>query len=368
MSKNTFCVFCGEKPSGKTKEHVLPQWLLRFTGDPSRVVKFGINFRRAKLIEFSWSSFVVPACSSCNERFGALEDQVKPLIERLTNHEPISGEGYLEILDWLDKVRVGVWLAYHLILKNPANIQPKFHIESRLGTKDRLIAIYPIETDNIGLNMFGVESFAFQRNPSCFALRVNNLLILNMSVDYLFSGRCGFPFPKVKKVLVGEEMSGMLHLGQFDFSGRVRHPIMKKRLCKPSVLIYQPIMQIPWDTLKAKGIIVENFFMNSFIENHTLALSPSRFGVLFRQHPDRVEVIRDLSNMVEFNLVLGNDCKPIYQLVAQVYEFQNYILDSFKPMESNAEQKKYFIKTVRLIKNQNNGVSNFLKSQPVARV
>jgi hypothetical protein len=29
-----FCLFCAALPSGKTKEHVVPRWLLRMTGKP----------------------------------------------------------------------------------------------------------------------------------------------------------------------------------------------------------------------------------------------------------------------------------------------------------------------------------------------
>ena len=28
------CIFCGNPPSGKNKEHVIPQWLIRATGKP----------------------------------------------------------------------------------------------------------------------------------------------------------------------------------------------------------------------------------------------------------------------------------------------------------------------------------------------
>ena len=74
-----FCVFCGSPPVDKNKEHVLPQWLLRMTGDPRRVVKFGMNFEKQTVLEFSWSSLVMPSCTACNERFSELEADVKPI-------------------------------------------------------------------------------------------------------------------------------------------------------------------------------------------------------------------------------------------------------------------------------------------------
>src|SRR5262245_43209368 len=56
-----FCICCGEPPDGKTREHVVPYWLLEMTGDPLRVVPFGTNYANGKkLIEYSWSNFVAP--------------------------------------------------------------------------------------------------------------------------------------------------------------------------------------------------------------------------------------------------------------------------------------------------------------------
>ncbi|WP_455289434.1 hypothetical protein [Vibrio parahaemolyticus] len=58
MKKKKYCVFCGEEPQNKNKEHVLPQWLLKMTGAPKRVVNFGYNYANEKEIKFDWSSFV----------------------------------------------------------------------------------------------------------------------------------------------------------------------------------------------------------------------------------------------------------------------------------------------------------------------
>jgi hypothetical protein len=33
---NKVCVFCGEKPTNKTKEHIIPEWLIELTGDINR--------------------------------------------------------------------------------------------------------------------------------------------------------------------------------------------------------------------------------------------------------------------------------------------------------------------------------------------
>src|SRR5258708_40233622 len=103
--KNQLCVFCGEKPSEKNKEHILPQWLLSMTGKPNRVVNFGIDYERGEIIKFSWAGLVVPACTSCNPRYGEqLAGAAKKIIETLLQRRPRSEHGHARLLNWLDQV------------------------------------------------------------------------------------------------------------------------------------------------------------------------------------------------------------------------------------------------------------------------
>src|ERR1044072_9455404 len=128
MTKSRFCVFCGKKPENKNKEHILPQWLIELTGDPCRVVNLGIDYETGKTIRFSWSNFVAPSCGDCNSEYSDLEGKVKPLIESLIGRQHLSGADYITLLDWLDKERIGLWLTYHFIQRNPTKINPQFHI------------------------------------------------------------------------------------------------------------------------------------------------------------------------------------------------------------------------------------------------
>jgi hypothetical protein len=140
------CGFCGKKPNDKTREHVLPYWLLELTGDPTRVVTLGQDFSKEKKpIRYSWSNYVAPACDTCNNKYSKLESNIKPKVEGLLRREALSVGDYVELLDWLDKVRVGIWLVLHLIEKHPSKISPNFHIESRIAQKDRMVAIYVLD-------------------------------------------------------------------------------------------------------------------------------------------------------------------------------------------------------------------------------
>src|SRR5688572_14983604 len=107
MTYKRFCVFCGAPPERKNKEHVLPRWLISLTGDPNRVVNFGVDYQSGKLLRFAWSSFVAPSCEDCNGKFATLEAAAKPLIQRLLERDALDSEEYLIVFDWLDKVRIG---------------------------------------------------------------------------------------------------------------------------------------------------------------------------------------------------------------------------------------------------------------------
>lgn len=53
------CVFCGMQPDSKTREHVLPRWLIEITGEPNRRAYLGRDWTDGTLKErrYSWSAF-----------------------------------------------------------------------------------------------------------------------------------------------------------------------------------------------------------------------------------------------------------------------------------------------------------------------
>jgi len=203
-----FCIFCGESPEGKNREHPLPRWLLKLTGDPTRVVKHGYNWANGRLFQFSWDSLAFPSCEACNTRYAEFEAEAKRVVERIVHREPVPPTGYVLLLDWLDKVRIGLWLGYRYLQKDPFGLPPNFTIDSRLGLKDRMVAVYAIGDHQIGLNTWGSETPLFQFKPSVFALRVNNTLFLNASWDWMCASRCGYPFPRKRKILLGVRTLG----------------------------------------------------------------------------------------------------------------------------------------------------------------
>ncbi|MEZ4744412.1 MAG: hypothetical protein R3B45_18490 [Bdellovibrionota bacterium] len=350
MSSNRFCVFCGKRPEKKNREHVLPQWLLELTGKPNRVVNFGTNFRTGEMIRFDWLNFCVPACDSCNAEYSDLEGRAKNYVLTILGRGSLSSIEYSDFMDWLDKVRVGIWIAYHFIQNNPTAIQPMFHIKTRISQKDRMIAIYPITGDGVGLNAFGAESLVFHSQPSCFGLRINNVLIINMSSDYLFAARCGFPYPKTCYTKLDGENSHMMHTSEYEITRHIKHPLIRRKIVKPSIHLYQPIIS------KSSKRFQSNFLGNhssfdSYLAKNTMPPYSTGKGILYFQHLDRVEPLFNISEPIEFQNCTGIHSKPMYELVKQVYEFQNFIYEraEFKADDSallrrQMERKKLLIK------------------------
>ena len=91
-----FCVFCGAKPNKKSREHIIPQWLIELTGDPQRQAVFGpfLDERTRELTyrNFAFDQFAFPACEECNLKLSGLEAETKEVMLKLSE-EPYSIKG-----------------------------------------------------------------------------------------------------------------------------------------------------------------------------------------------------------------------------------------------------------------------------------
>lgn len=339
-----FCVFCGKSPENKNKEHVLPQWLLRETGNPSRVVKMGINYKTQKPIEFSWNSLTMPSCTSCNDEFSGLESRIKPIIEALHRREGVTVENYILLMDWMDKVRVGLWLNYHVLQGNPTGIAPNFHIKDRIGRKDRYLAVHAIDTEEKSLNAFGVESIVFHNAPICFGLKINSILLVNISADFIFSERAGFPFPTRREYIYEGEFVGAQRLVDFDMRKAIEHPVLHPRMHKASIELVQPILQLdaleeastePQETMR--NFLGVNWDFDSYLAPRTYPPHFQPKGVVLRQFQDQTVPLPDIEQKIEFDSVTGRECRPIGELVAQIYEYQNMMFERVAPEDFSTE-------------------------------
>lgn len=188
------CIFCGKPPSLKTKEHVIPRWLLSLTGDPNRIANFGPKFDEpGEVRQFAYDSFHFPACKRCNDYGAQLEGRAAPLISALLDDSSLNGHQLSTLLDWLDKVRVGLWLAHSMLGKNIAKVRPQFYIQDRIRLMDRALIVYRGSPTLPPLAFAGTFGPTFQYSPVAFYLRIKHVTLVNVSFNSLCAPTLGFP-------------------------------------------------------------------------------------------------------------------------------------------------------------------------------
>lgn len=274
------CVFCGKRPQEKNKEHVIPQWLIRMTGDPKRIASFGIGFsgKGFAVRQFSFDAFTFPACKTCNQSFSEVEALAEPVVRSLISRSDLAASDFMVLLDWLDKVRVGLWLGYLYLDKNPLGVTPSFHIESRIGRLDRMVSILEVEGSPRGLSFSGTDSKFYQLSPTCFGLLINGVWLINASHVSLCSRRLGFPFAEPVCYREDQKLEVIFHPG----SGRVMVPVERSAQLPKSVSLYQPVF---WSLLDGN----EEYLASDWVTDHTADLGRGH-GKLFIQKDRAVEV------------------------------------------------------------------------------
>lgn len=267
------CVFCGKTPSTKNREHILPQWLIAHTGPPNRIVRFGFDKHTGKPREFSYNAFAFPACEACNSFFSKLEHAAKPVLTKLLASAPLSKTEFHTLLDWFDKVRVGLWLAFYFLDKNIGGIEPKFHIASRIGLHDRMLFLTKVSGNGEELSFRGCDMPTFYYTPSCFSMIINNYCFINISSPFLFSQNAGFPYPKKGylrddglveyELLDGNgDVSKLLMPGWFGYEGTgIYQPMFR---WQPQIPSYRPFYET--DYAKANSLAFEHGVGEIFIE------------------------------------------------------------------------------------------------------
>lgn len=230
------CVFCGAKPQGKTKEHIIPQWLIKYTGDPKRLIQLG-----ERKIAFDQMTF--PACDKCNSQYSDLEEKAKIALIKIFNNQELDEDNIIVLLDWFDKVRIGLWLLClkmaNFFTELTEDIEPKFYISTRIRKSDRLLKITKINNNRKGINFVGTTSPHFLNTPSCFGLIINNYQFTNISMQFLFNQNLGFP--NVKDLSFDENFN-VVASKISKATGRMKSPLISNELENKGVTIFQPII------------------------------------------------------------------------------------------------------------------------------
>ena len=149
-------------------------------------------------------------------------------------------------MDWLDKVRVGLWLGYHQLDKNFEGIRPRFYVHHRIGRKDRLLVLASRADKRQLLSIIGPTTLAFRFVPSAFGLVINRLCLVNVSCDYLLARRLGFPYPPAPIISIAQQTPDYCELGRGLH--RVLRPIYTGPLHLDGAVFYQPMFpsELTW--------------------------------------------------------------------------------------------------------------------------
>ncbi|MCK4814997.1 hypothetical protein KA005_04430 [bacterium] len=322
-----FCVFCGKKPEEKSVEHILPVWLIELTGNPNRKAYFGYQFEKRPFPQertFSFDSFKFPSCASCNQKYSALEATTKSIIEKMLVFDSLSATDINILLDWFDKVRVGLWLSFQYLDKNPAGITPKFYIEKRIGVNDRMLAIFKADTDKKGLTFVGCDFPSFTYTPSCFSIRINHLWFLNMSYNDLFSRRIGFPYPQESFT-----MPEQLELGHFTWGrNRIMPPLLKNRFTIQGTEIYQPMFRY-----RTKDHHAKELYDTRYVRENSMVWEEG-IGKIFVQDNCKVHIYSTIPSKEYVPKVSYESPELTSKIAIQTLEWQQYI-DRLAPSLKN---------------------------------
>lgn len=322
-----FCVFCGNKPESKNYEHVIPKWLIELTGNPKRKAHFGFQFDSGPYPQrrsFSFNAFRFPSCTSCNQKYSSLEATTKTIIEKILLSDNLSATDFNVLLNWFDKVRVGLWLGYQYLDKNPAGIKPKFYIESRIGVNDRMLAIFHADTGTKGLTYIGCDFPSFTYTPSCFSIRINNYWFLNMSYNDLFSRRIGFPYPKESFA-----MPEQLEVGHFTWDrDRVMLPLLKKRFTIKGTEIYQPMFRH-----RTKNSHTKELYNTRYVRDNSMVWEEG-IGKIFVQNNYKINNYPNIPSKEYVPNVSYGFQELSSKIATQTLEWQQYI-DNLAPSLKN---------------------------------
>lgn len=301
------------------------------TGDPKREISLGIDapfFKKTgirQIRKYSFNQFQFPACQTCNSEFSELETEVNIIFQKIFNKEYLNNKSIDRLLDWFDKVRIGLWLGNILLDELTELISPNFYIKDRIAKKDRCLLIYELDKpENKGVQFFGFNSPGFQFIPSCFTLRVNNLSFFNISFDFLFSKNIGFPYPKnFRYDYQNKIINAQIHSGL----NKISLPLINQKFIKASTSLYQPIF--PKSVFIPEGMI-NIYDNNDYVIKNTLDFSKGKGDIFYFENG-----IKKLNDFTEIKLM--ND-----EIIYDSYSFPRIITkQTLKTLESLLRVKPY---------------------------
>jgi hypothetical protein len=330
MASAKFCIFCGKPPTDKNKEHVVPRWLIALTGDPKRQVNLGLMFQPdnpgepLKHRTYAFDQFTFPACEACNSEHAALENAAKVVVEKLLSRKAVVPQEISALFDWFDKVRVGLWLGFHQLTKNQLDIEPNFHISRRIGQFDRMLIVERYAPAEQRLNFSGPDTPAFGFTPSAFSLLINDLTFTNISFQFLFARRLGFPYPSSAKL--APDGVGMIYDMQ-PGRGRVMLPLLQRTVRGRGIVLYQPMFRQGL----SDGQL--SYYDDPYVRAHSLDYEHGIGSVYMQQG---TKTLRELAPNEEVHVdppAVGSLWTTMLKMAPDVLDWQDWLLEGQYSLE-----------------------------------
>ena len=353
-----FCVFCGNKPEHKNLEHVLPQWLIELTGEPSRTARFGRRWQGESADErvYSFNAFKFPSCKPCNEAFSTLEAAAGRTVSKILAEGDVSATEFSVLLNWFDKVRIGLWLAFIYIDDNPVGVKPHFYMADRIGKHDRMLVVFRMDRHERGLNCAGCDTLFFRHTPSCFALRINNYVFLNISYNHLLSRRIGFPYPITSFMLEDERLHCIMSTGR----NRVMMPLLRKAFSLLGTELYQPMFPGVATVVEAS-----QHYEVPYVKAHSLSWEQG-VGKIFLRTGRSLKEYPDSPSKLWMPVCTYPPDVLLFEAQILPLEFQNFLISTAPSFDALPSEKKAKWKSdCALFKRYNDGVIEALREKAV---
>lgn len=371
------CVFCGNLPEEKTMEHVVPMWLLELTGNPNRTGIFGAYPSKegepARQREFGLSAFKFAACYACNNNFGKLEDQAKSVMIKTLANEELDNAELTTLLDWFDKVRIGLWLAFNRLDDFSDIVAPTIHIKLGQTLKDRLLLVYDYEdaTRKV-LTFYGVQSPIFYVMPNAFVMTVKDKLFLNAAADYLVSEKLGYSYGEF--LCLQDDSPDPVYRMRLG-TGEASYPVLPFSITPGGTEIYQKVVSMhnfpgANDALRDALLQDEQLTHNSF-EGYD-GDEEVRVSRIFYKKPNSNLTLLAEDGKLSLQPPTRLPIPEIARIMGDMFlEFQLGIWRSHQPSSLSAmtpKQRTFLPKAINAtIKNQFQFLRNAVAPQPPSR-
>lgn len=306
-----FCIFCGNPPQDKNAEHVIPQWLINMTGKRSRQMCLDSITDRP----ISFGNFTFPACEKCNSEFAELEAAVKPVVEKILAGKSVNAIELHNLMDWFDKVRVGLWLGFLQLKGEVDDKKPHMHIKTRVGRKDRMLIVERVDDAQPGIGIIGANTEAFLESPNAFQFRINNYIFTNVSDLGLVSRRLGFPFTDR---YVMQNLNGKVTVNNMQAAkGRVVTPVISNFVSPAnSFTIYQPMFP-------AESQLFPKLYDAEYVKKHSLKPESGIGGIFIQRGSGPATYLADDQSVA---LVPKFSTENAYQCAVKLFQLHNHVL------------------------------------------